>query len=62
MKYYLIIDFGVKVECSEKQKWWDVLGYPSWEDVLDANGGVEPDVEEITEKEYEYEGDGLDCA
>lgn len=62
MKYFAVHDFGTKVECSEGQKWWEVLGYESYEDVLQENGGADPDVDEITKEDYYDESDGYDCA
>lgn len=62
MRYVAVHDFGTKVEFEDGQNWWEALGYESYEEVLEANGGTEPDVDEITKDDYDDESDGYDCA
>lgn len=59
--YYLIRDFGTKIEVSEGQDYWSVLGYESEEDLIVENGGVRPDIIPISRQEYD-EDDGYDVA
>lgn len=60
-EYYLIIDFGTKVECLPGQPYYEPLGYESEADLMTDNGGVEPDVVRITRDEYLLD-DGYDIA
>ena len=57
MKYYLVIDLGVKVEAKDIDDLYEILG--GKDSVIEENGGVEPDIEEISEYEY-HEDDEFD--
>ena len=57
MKYYLVTDLGVKVEAKDIADLYEILG--GKDAVIEENGGVEPDIYEITLDDY-YEDDGLD--
>lgn len=57
MKYYLVTDLGVKVEAKDIDDLYEILG--GKDTVIEENGGVEPDIYEITLDDY-YEDDGLD--
>lgn len=57
MKYYLVTDLGVKVEAKDIDDLYEILG--GKDAVIEENGGVEPDICELTEDEY-YEDDGYD--
>ena len=57
MKYYLVIDLGVKVEAKDIADLYEILG--GKDAVIDENGGVMPDIEEISEEDYELD-DGYD--
>ena len=57
MKYYLVTDFGIKVEAKDIDDLYEILG--GKDSVIEENGGVEPDIYEITLDDY-YEDDGLD--
>ena len=58
MKYYLVIDLGVKVEAKDIDDLYKILG--GKDAVIEENGGVEPDIYEISEEDYELD-DGYDC-
>ena len=57
MKYYLVTDLGIKVEAKDIDDLYEILG--GKDSVIEENGGVEPDIYEITLDDY-YEDDGLD--
>ena len=58
MKYYLVTDLGVKVEAKDINDLYEILG--GKDAIIEENGGVEPDIYEITLDDY-YEDDGYDC-
>lgn len=53
MKYYLVVDFGTKAEAKDKTELYKLFGGRN--EMIDNNGGVMPDIYEITEEEYEQE-------
>lgn len=53
MKYFLIVDFGTMIACERKSDIYKKMGYKNNKEVMDNNGGVMPDIYEITEEEYE---------
>ena len=53
MKYYLVTDLGVKVEAKDIDDLYEILG--GKDSVIEENGGVEPDIEEISEEDYELD-------
>lgn len=55
------MDFGTKVEAPSKADIYKALDFDSNEEMIKANGGVMPDIYEISEDEYE-EDDGYDVA
>lgn len=59
MIFFLVVDFGVKVCAESRDKIYDALGFSSQEDMIEHNGGVMPDIYEISLDDYE-EDDGFD--
>ena len=58
--HYKIIDLGVKVEAKNFDAIPKALGYQNWNGIINANGGVMPDIESISVIEYDDESDGYD--
>lgn len=54
MKHYLINDFGTIVTCDTCADIANALGYNSNAEMIEENGGVMPDVYELTEYEYTW--------
>ena len=57
MKYFLVIDYGTKVMAHNLTDFYKKFG--GRQRMIDENGGVEPDIEEISEEDYELD-DGYD--
>lgn len=57
MRYFLIPDFGCKVEAKNIADVYKILGGKS--QVIKNNGGIEPSIYEITLDDYLFD-DGLD--
>lgn len=53
MRYFIVHDFGTMVACSKRSDIPKLFGYSSWLEMCNANGGVRPDVDEITKFEYD---------
>lgn len=50
MRYFLVIDFGTKVEAQNKTELYELFGGRT--QMIQDNGGVMPDIVEITKEEY----------
>lgn len=50
MRYFLVIDFGTKVEAQNKTELYKLFGGIA--QMMKDNGGVMPDIVEITKEEY----------
>lgn len=57
MRYFLVVDFGTKVECESKEELYKLFGGKS--QMINDNGGVMPDIIEIDEETYDLD-DGYD--
>lgn len=53
MKYFLVIDFGTKVSAQNKTELYKLFGGKAR--MIGDNGGVMPDIVEITEEEYDLD-------
>lgn len=53
MRYFLIEDFGAMVECENKKAIPQTMGYKSFYEMAKNNGGVMPDIYEISKEDYE---------
>lgn len=51
MKYYLVADFGTIAEAKNKTELYKLFG--GKKEMIDENGGVMPDIYEITKEDYE---------
>ena len=50
MRYFLVIDFGIKVEAQNKTEVYKIFGGIA--QMLEDNGGVLPEIVEISEEDY----------
>ena len=50
MKYFLVIDFGIKVKAQNLTDLYEKFGGKS--QMIQDNGGVMPDIVEISEEDY----------
>lgn len=50
MRYFLVIDFGIKVEAQNQTELYKLFGGKS--QMIKDNGGVMPDIVEISEEDY----------
>ena len=57
-RYFLVIDYGTKVMARNLTDLYNKFG--GKQQMIDENGGVMPDIEEISEEYYELD-DGYDC-
>ena len=57
MRYFLVIDYGTKVMAHNLTDLYKKFG--GRQRMIDENGGVMPDIEEISEEDYELD-DGYD--
>lgn len=57
-RYFLVIDYGTKVMAHNLTDLYKKFG--GKQQMIDENGGVIPDIEEISEEDYELD-DGYDC-
>lgn len=57
--YFLVKDFGTKVEVDDYDKIPEAFDLESWDDLIEANGGVMPDIVELEEDDYLFD-DGYD--
>lgn len=58
MRYFIVIDFGTKVQAKNLTDLYKKFGGKS--QMIEDNGGVMPDIEEIDEEYYDLD-DGYDC-
>ena len=56
-RYFLVIDYGTKVMAHNLTDLYKKFG--GKQQMIDENGGVMPDIEEISEEDYELD-DGYD--
>ena len=57
-RYFLVIDYRTKVMAHNLTDLYKKFG--GKQQMIDENGGVMPDIEEISEEDYELD-DGYDC-
>ena len=57
-RYFLVTDYGIKVIARNLTDLYKKFG--GKQQMIDDNGGVMPDIEEISEEDYELD-DGYDC-
>lgn len=57
MKHFVIVDFETIVDCNSFDEIPERMGYASFEEMEEENGGTELEIHELSEEDYRFELD-----